>query len=98
MAEKHVVPNNPKLHEEEELETYYYRYNTTKPIVKVYRADYESGEEFCSNHKNITVFTEYIPYRLADVRSLNHEQGLFVLSEALLGYHELHYRVGNFSV
>lgn len=57
LAEKHLVPNNPKLNEEEELETYYYRFNTKKPIVKAYRADYEAGSDFCSNHKNITVFT-----------------------------------------
>ena len=72
LAEKHVIENNPKLHEEEELDTYYYRYKTTKPIVKVYRADYESNSDFCSNHKNITVFTEYMPYRLVDTRNLSH--------------------------
>lgn len=51
-----------------------------KPIVKVYKADYESKKDFCSNYKNIEVFTEYIPYRLADVKTLDHPQGLYVLS------------------
>jgi hypothetical protein len=90
--------NDPRLNEQEELNTYLYRYNTPKPIVKVYRADYETNSDFCSNYKNILVFTEYIPYRLIDTRNLSHEQGLYVLSESLLGFHELFSHLGAFPV
>jgi hypothetical protein len=98
LAEKHLVPNDPRLNEEEEMEAYYYRFSTKKPIVKVYRADYDTASDFCSNHKNVTVFTEYIPFRLIDCRNLTHEQGLYVLSESLLGFHELFSRLGPFRV
>lgn len=36
LAEKHVVGNDPKISQQEEMETYYYRYKSTKPIVHVY--------------------------------------------------------------
>ena len=72
LAEKHVLLNDPKLNEEEEISAYLYRCNSTKPIVKAYKADYESAGDFCSHHKNISVFIEYIPFRLIDTRSLTH--------------------------
>lgn len=87
IVEKHMILNDPKLDENEELEAYYYRYMTNKPIVKVYKADFEAKKDFCSNYKNIEVFTEYMPYRLADVKTLSHQQGLYVLSEALIGFY-----------
>lgn len=40
----------------------------------------------CQNSSVITVYTEYIPYRLSDVKLLNHGQGIYVLSEALAGF------------
>lgn len=39
-AEKHIVPNNPTINEDDEMEIYYYRNLTNKPIVKVYEASY----------------------------------------------------------
>lgn len=98
LAEKHMVLNDPKLDEAEEMEAYYYRFISRKPIVRVYKADFEAKKDFCSNYKNIEVFTEYIPHRLADVRTLTHDQGLYVLSEALLGFHELYRRLGAFAI
>jgi hypothetical protein len=80
------------------MEAYYYRYMSNKPIVKVFKADFEAKKDFCSNYKNIEVFTEYIPYRLADVRTLSHDQGLYVLSEALIGFYELYKRLGAFAI
>ena len=79
LAEKHLIESDPKLSEEQEMETYYYRYRSNKPIIKVYRADYDKAD-VCSNHRNITVFTEYIPFRLIDCSNLSHHQGLYVLS------------------
>lgn len=35
-----MILNDPKLDETDELESYYYRYATKKPIVKIYKADY----------------------------------------------------------
>jgi hypothetical protein len=98
LAEKHVILNDPKLDEAEEMEAYYYRYMTNKPIVKAYKADFEAKKDFCSNYKNIEVFTEYMPYRLADVRTLSHDQGLYVLSESLRGFYELYRRLGAFAI
>jgi hypothetical protein len=72
LAEKHILLNDPRLDEEEELNAYIYRCNSTKPIVKAYRADYESNADFCSHYKNILVFIEYIPFRLIDTRGLTH--------------------------
>lgn len=98
LAEKHMIPNDPKLDEDEEIDSYYYRYSTNDPLVKVYRAEYDDNNDMCSNHKNITVYTEYIPYRLADTRNLTHEQGLYVLSEALRGFNRLYQQLGAFAV
>lgn len=66
--------------------------------MKAYKADYMPSEEFCSNNKNIEVYTEYIPFRLAETRSLSHEQGLYVLSESLIGFFELYKKLGAFPV
>lgn len=52
----------------------------------------------CQNTSIITVFTEYIPHRLSDVKMLNHGQGIYVLSEALTGFSELYGRVGPFQI
>jgi len=52
-----MIANNPKLNEQEEKEAYYYRFSTNKPIVKAYRAEYQVNKDFCSNYKNIEVFT-----------------------------------------
>ena len=79
LAEKHLIENDPKLNEDQEMETYFYRYRSKKPLIKVYRADYDKAD-VCSNHRNITVFTEYIPFRLIDTCNLSHHQGLYVLS------------------
>jgi hypothetical protein len=46
----------------------------------------------------MTVFTEYIPFRLSDVKMLSHGQGIYVLSEALAGFAELYGRVGPFQI
>lgn len=93
-----MILNDPRLDQDEELNAYYYRYITNKPIVKVYKASYEAKSDFCSNYKNTEVFTEYIPYRLADVKTLTHEQGLYVLSECLVGFYELFSRLGAFAI
>lgn len=53
LAEKHLIANNPKLSQVEQQEAYYYRYATNKPLVKVYRAEYDTTDDFCSPHKNI---------------------------------------------
>ena len=44
------------------------------------------------------MYSEYIPFRLAATRNLNHLQGLYVLSEALAGFHELYQQFGSFYV
>ena len=46
----------------------------------------------------MSVFIEYIPFRLVDTRNLTHEQGLYVLSESLLGFHELYSNLGAFEI
>lgn len=93
-----MILNDPRLDEEQEMQAYYYRFATTKPIVKAYKAAYDTRKDLCSNYKNIEVFTEYIPYRLAETRSLTHEQGMYVLSESLIGFYELYNRLGAFAV
>lgn len=81
------------------MEVYHYRNDTNKPIVKVYNAEYMKNKGgACSNAKNIEVISEHIPYRLSDVKNLNHGQSLYVLSEALAGFHELHNRFGPFQI
>lgn len=98
-AEKHVVPNNPTISDDDEMEVYHYRNLTNKPIVKVYNAEYAKGKGGgCSAAKDIIVHSEYIPHRLSDVKNLNHGQALYVLSEALAGFHELHHRFGPFQI
>ena len=97
-AEKHYVPNNIKITPEEEMEVYYYRSKVNKPIVRVYDAEYANANSLCTNDKNITVYSEYIPYRLSETRNLNHGQGLYVLNESLIGFHELYHRFGPFPV
>ena len=37
-------------------------------------------------------------YRLSETRNLSHGLGLFVLSEALVGFHELYNKYGSFSI
>ena len=98
LAEKHTIPNDLKIDEDQQMDSYYYRYSTNEPLVKVYRAQYDSSSDIFSNHKKITVFTQYIPYRLADTYSLTPEQGLYVLSEALRGFHTLYQQLGPFAV
>ena len=97
-AEKHIVPNNPKVDHDDEMEIYNYRHDTDKPIVRVYDAEYTKAHSMCKAEPSIEVFTEYIPYRLSDTRNLNNGQALYVLSEALAGFHELYYRFGPFTI
>lgn len=97
-AEKHVIPNNPKVDPSDEIEVYNFRNATNKPIVRVYEADYAKSESMCGADRNIEVFSEYIPHRLSDTRNLNHGQALYVLSESLAGFHELHHRFGPFQI
>lgn len=44
------------------------------------------------------VHSEHIPYRLSDTANLSYGQALYVLSEALAGFQELHYRFGPFQI
>lgn len=66
--------------------------------MKAYKADFEARSEYCSNFKHMVVFTEYMPFRLAEIKNLTHEQGLYVLSEALIGFYELYHRLAAFAV
>jgi hypothetical protein len=52
----------------------------------------------CGAAKDIAVHSEYIPFRLSDSRNLNHGQSLYILSEALAGFQELHHRFGPFQI
>jgi len=70
------------------MAVYHYRNKTNKPVVKVYNAEYAKGKSgACGAAKDIVVHSEYIPYRLSDTRNLNHGQALYVMSEALSGFH-----------
>lgn len=80
------------------MEVYYYRSKINKPIVRIFDAEYANANSLCTNDKNITVYSEYIPYRLSETRNLNHGQGLYVLNESLVGFHELYHRFGSFPI
>lgn len=80
------------------MDAYHYRLTSSKPVVKVYEAFFQKNSNFCSNMQNIEVKTEYIPFRLSQTRDLNHGQALYVLSEALAGFNEIHSKIGAFSI
>ena len=69
------------------MAVYHYRNKTNKPVVKVFNAEYAKGGGACGAAKDIIVHSEHIPYRLSDTRNLNHGQALYVMSEALSGFH-----------
>ena len=99
LAEKHIVRADPKIDESDYITAYHQRYLPNKPIVNAYDVQFEErSKSMCQNVSTFTVFTEYIPYRLSDVKNLNHGQGIYVLSEALAGFAELYGRVGPFQI
>jgi hypothetical protein len=81
------------------MEIYRYRNLTNKPIVKVYGAEFvKSKGGACGASQDILVHSEFIPFRLADVKGLTPGQTLYVFSEALAGFQELHHRFGPFQI
>lgn len=99
LAEKHVVKIDPKIDENDYITAYYQRHLPNKPIVNVFDAQFlQRSISMCQNSAVLTVFTEYIPYRLSNVKMLNQGQGVYVLSEALAGFAELFGRVGPFQI
>ena len=81
LAEKHIVKTDPKIDEQDYITAYYQRYLPSKPIVNVFDAQFlQRSSSMCQNTTVMTVFTEFIPHRLSDVKNLNHGQGIYVLS------------------
>lgn len=56
-AERHLVPNNPKIDDDDEIDIYDYRQRTDKPIVRVYEAEYKKAKSMCSAEPEIQVYT-----------------------------------------
>lgn len=52
----------------------------------------------CGNQQNVKVLTERIPHRLDTVRNFSEPEALYVLSEALAGFQDLHAKAGVFDI
>lgn len=84
-----------KFNREERI--YYFRKNSNCLVASLYRQCQDQGS-FCSTNYRQTLFIECIPIRLSDIQHIPYPDSLHLLSQSLLGFHQLANEVGFFPI